>query len=129
MVTDFKGLRVYQAAMQASMEIYRVSEEWPREERYGMTDQVRRSSRSVCANIGEAWFKRRYPKHFASKLTDAMSEAAETIVWLDLAYRCDYLEPSRREDLEQTYRAIIAGLVHMTSHLESWCAIPKPTDS
>jgi four helix bundle protein len=88
MVEDFKEWRVYQRAFAVSMKIFEVSKDWPPEEKYSLTDQIRRSSRSVCSNIAEAWFKRSYEKHFASKLSDAVSEAGEAIVWLDYAKQC-----------------------------------------
>ncbi|UCH11499.1 MAG: four helix bundle protein, partial [Fidelibacterota bacterium] len=85
---DFKELDVYQNAFESSMEIFELTKNFPIEERYALVDQIRRSSRSVCANIAEAWYKRRYPASFVSKLSDADAEAAETIVWLDYALKC-----------------------------------------
>jgi four helix bundle protein len=90
-VKSAKELRVYQKAYALAMEIFRISKGWPVEEKYSLTDQIRRSSRSVCANLREAWAKRRYEAHFISKLTDADGEAAETDTWLDFAHDCDYL--------------------------------------
>ena len=78
-VSRFEELRVYERAFELASQIFELSASWPKEERYALTDQVRRSSRSVCANIAEAWCKRRYPKHFVSKLSDAHGEAAETV--------------------------------------------------
>jgi len=80
MVSDFKELRIYELAFEAAKELQERSNTWPKSEKYAMIDQIRRSSRSVCANIAEAWFKRRHPDHFVNKLSDASSEAAETIV-------------------------------------------------
>jgi len=77
---DYTDLKVYQLAIEAAMQIYELSKKWPVEEKYSLTDQIRRSSRSVCANLAEAWRKRRYPAHFVSKLSDADTEAAETAV-------------------------------------------------
>lgn len=121
MVTDFKELRVYQRALDASMQIFEMSKSWPKEETYSLIDQIRRSSRSVCANIGEAWFKRAYVRHFASKLSDATSEAAETIVWLDVAHACGYIDENTASGFEQGYRQIIGGLIKMMSEAERWC--------
>ena len=90
-----KDLRVYQAAIDAAMRIFEITKRFPVEERYSMTDQMRRSSRSVCSNIGEAWRKRRYPAHFKSKLSDSEGESEETRVWLDLAFRCKYIYEGR----------------------------------
>ena len=86
-----KDLSAYQAAYALAMEIFRISKDWPVEERYSLTDQIRRSSRSVCANLREGWAKRRYEAHFLSKLTDVDGENSETETWLDFAKDCGYL--------------------------------------
>jgi len=86
-----KDLKVYQAAYALAMEVFGISKTWPAEERYSLTDQIRRSSRSVCSNLREAWAKRRYTAHFVSKLTDADGENSETDSWLDFAKDCAYL--------------------------------------
>lgn len=117
----FKGLRVYGLAFEAARVLFEASKQWPREERYTLTDQVRRSSRSICAAIAEAWFKRRYPKHFVSKLSDASSEAAETLVWLDFAEDAGYLSQEEATPLRSTYRQILGGLTKMAAHPEQWC--------
>jgi four helix bundle protein len=85
-----------------------------------MVDQMRRASRSVCSNIGEAWRKRRYPAHFASKLSDSEGEAEETRVWLDLTLRCKYISDEEANELDQTYHGILAQLVRMIEHPEQW---------
>ncbi len=85
-IRDFRELEVYQLALEAAMQIFQFSKAFPAEERYSLTDQMRRCSRSVCANVGEAWRKRRYPNAFVSKLSDAEAEAAETQVWLEMDY-------------------------------------------
>ncbi|MCE5254370.1 MAG: four helix bundle protein [Actinomycetia bacterium] len=90
-INSAKDLRVYQAAYKLAMEIFRLSKDWPAEEKYSLTDQIRRSSRSVCANLREGWSKRRYEAHFVSKLTDADGENGEIGTWLDFARDCDYL--------------------------------------
>lgn len=89
---DFKELIVYKKAYQLAMEIYELSKKFPLEEKYSLTDQIRRSSRSVCANFAEAYRKRLYVKNFISKLTDSDAENSETVVWLDFALECNYLE-------------------------------------
>jgi len=89
---DFKELIVYKKAFKLAMEIYEISKKFPKEEKYSLTDQIRRSSRSVCANIAEAYRKRLYIKYFVSKLTDSDAENSETVVWLDFALECNYLE-------------------------------------
>lgn len=88
---DFKKLLAYQKAFDLAMSIYEVSKLFPKEETYSLTDQIRRSSRSVNANISEAYRKRRYPKHFVSKLTDSDGENSETCTWLEFAFACKYI--------------------------------------
>jgi len=95
-IRSYKDLRVYKAAIDAAMRIFEITRRFPLEERFSMTDQMRRASRSVCSNIGEAWRKRRYPAHFVSKLSDSEGEASETQVWLELAVRCKLRHRSRR---------------------------------
>jgi four helix bundle protein len=87
-----QDLAAFKAAYQLAMEIFRTSKAWPAEERYSLTDQIRRSSRAVCANLSEAWGKRRYLAHFTSKLTDSDGENLETQTWLNFAHDCGYLE-------------------------------------
>jgi four helix bundle protein len=123
MVTDFRELRVYQAAFKHAMVIFELSRSWPREERYSLIDQIRRSSRSVCGNIGEAWRKRRYPASFVSKLTDADAEAGETLVWLDFAKACGYLGEQEKADLIAAYGHICAQLVTMINQADTWCLL------
>ena len=94
-----KDLRVYQNAYALAMELFELSKEFPSEERYTLTDQIRRSSRSVCANLREAWAKRRYPAHFLSKLTDCDGENSETDTWSDFAMSCGYLTTERHKEL------------------------------
>jgi four helix bundle protein len=113
MVKHFRELRVYQDAFAAAMTIFQLSRSWPQEERYALTDQIRRASRSVSANIAEAWRKRRYPAHFPSKLSDADSETAETQAWLDYAQSCGYLTKKRFSELDQIYEGVSGGLVTM----------------
>ena len=120
-VEDFDDLRVYRTAFKVSMEIFDRSGEWPKEERYALTDQIRRSSRAVCSNIAEAWSKRRYTAHFVSKLSDAEGEAAETITWLDFANACDYLSDEHHEDLRGRYGAVRGGLIKMMKNPDPWC--------
>lgn len=98
-----KQLKVYQTAYRLAMEIFNESKAFPKEERYSLTDQIRRSSRSIVANIAEGFRKRRYPNMFISKLADADSEATETQVWLDFALDCGYLSPKRHEELTAGY--------------------------
>ena len=113
-------LEVYKKAFDAAMTIFAISKGFPAEEKYSLTDQVRRSSRSVCANLAEAWRKRRYEAAFRSKLSDSESEAAETQVWLEFAVKCDYLNRERAAQLYQTYDEILRMLVSMIHSADSW---------
>jgi len=117
---DFKELIVYKKSFSLAMEVYEISKSFPKEEKYSLTDQIRRSSRSVCANIAEAYRKRIYVKHFVSKLTDADAENSETLVWLDFAYACGYLLKDRHEKM--TVDAIEVGklLNYMILHPEKF---------
>jgi four helix bundle protein len=119
-IGSYRELRVYQTAMDAAMRIFELTKGFPIEERYSMVDQIRRSSRSVCANLAEGWRKRRYPNHFVSKITDSASEAEETRVWLELANRCGYISKSDFEQLDRAYDIIIAQLVNIESHPNQW---------
>ena len=121
MVRHFRELRVYREAFDAAMRIFELSKAWPVEERYSLTDQIRRSSRSVCEQVAEAWRKRRYSAHFRSKLTDADSEVAETQSWLEFALRCGYLAQTTFDELDATYERVSGGLVTMMAHAEQWC--------
>src|SRR5690349_6807686 len=110
LVTHFEELRVYKSAFDAAMVIFRMSKTWPTEERYSLTDQIRRSSRSACGQIAEGWKKRRYPNHFVSKLTDADGEVAETENWLNFALECECIPRERFDYLRERYRIVSAGL-------------------
>ena len=98
-ICSAKDLKVYQKAFELAMEIFSLSKTWPKEETYSLTDQIRRSSRSVCTNLQEAWAKRRYKAHFISKLTDADGENSETNTWVDFAFRCGYIQKAIHIDL------------------------------
>jgi four helix bundle protein len=120
---DHRELRVYQQAFEAAVRIHEITKSFPPEERYSHTDQIRRASRSVCANIAEAWRKRRYPNHFVSKLSDADSEAGETLVWLDFALRFGYITSEVHADLSEHYNQICAQLTVMMAEPRKW--MPK----
>ncbi|MCH8830652.1 MAG: four helix bundle protein [Planctomycetes bacterium] len=113
-------LHVYDRAFKAAMRIFDLSKSFPREERYALVDQIRRSSRSVCANLAEAWRKRRYEAAFISKLSDSEAEAAETQVWVQFSTECEYLNREIARTIYSEYDEIIAMLVHMMSHAEDW---------
>lgn len=102
------------------MQIYSLTKTFPLEEKYSMVDQIRHSSRSVCANIAEAWRKRRYPAHFVSKLSDSESEAEETRVWVELAFRCGYVKKEQADELDDLYDKILGQLVLMITAPEKW---------
>lgn len=119
-IRTHRDLAVYEKAFAASMQIFELSKQFPKEEVYSLTDQIRRSSRSVCANLAEAWRKRRYEKAFISKLSDSESEAAETQVWLEFAVECNYIERDKAATLYQTYNEILGTLVGMINHPETW---------
>ncbi len=117
---DHRELRVYQLAFEMAVRIHEISKAFPADERYSLTDQIRRSSRAVCARIAEGWRKRRYPKSFVSKLSDADAEAVETIVWLDFADRFGYLTDELRLELSRSYDHICSQLSIMMNQPEKW---------
>ena len=119
-IRHFRELEVYQLAMSAAMRIFEVSKLFPTEEKYSLTDQIRRSSRSVCTNIAEGWRKRRYPNAFVSKLSDADAEAAETQVWLEFALKCGYLDGKFFDELDAVYDKILGKLVKMLTRPDQW---------
>ncbi len=113
-------LDVYNMAFKAAMEIFELTKEFPKEERFSLTDQIRRSSRSVCSNTAEAFRKRKYPKSFVAKLSDAEGEAAETQVWLSFSLNCQYIDNSTFQKFNNTYEQIIGKLVNMAMKPENW---------
>lgn len=121
MIQRVEELHTFQHAWKAAMALFEASKAWPREERYALTDQVRRSSRSVCANMAEAWAKRRYRRHFISKLSDAHGEAEETLVWIRFAVECGYLGVEEGEVIEADCRRVIGGLIKMIRNPNPWC--------
>jgi four helix bundle protein len=123
-IKSAKDLTVYQKAYALAMEIFAVSKGFPAEEKFSLTDQIRRSSRSVCTNLREAWGKRRYEAHFVSKLTDADGENGETETWLDFAYDCGYLSKDDHAVFTEKYREIGAMLGSMINALSSFIVRP-----
>ena len=113
-------LEVYQRAFAAAMSVFELSKKFPAEERYSLTDQIRRSSRSVCSNLAEAWRKRRYEAAFISKLNDSEGEAAETQVWLQFATGCGYLDREAARKLYHDYDDILGKLVKMITNPDQW---------
>jgi four helix bundle protein len=119
-IRTHNDLDVYRMAFDAAMQIFKISKDFPKEEKYSLTDQIRRSSRSVCANIAEAFRKRRYEKAFVSKLNDAEGEAAETQVWLEFSLKCNYLKKEQIDYLFTSYDNIMGKLVIMIRQPEKW---------
>jgi four helix bundle protein len=119
-IQTHRDLEVYVRAFDAAMQIFELSKSFPKEETYSLTDQIRRSSRSMCGNLAEAWRKRRYEKAFISKLSDSESEAAETQVWPEFAVKCGYMKRDEAATLYQTYDGIIGTIVGMINHPETW---------
>jgi four helix bundle protein len=119
-VTRHQELEVYRLAFDAAKDVFEASKVFPKIESFSLTDQIRRSSRSVCANIAEAWRKRRYEAAFVSKLNDAEAEAAETQTWLEFSVSCEYLDKVAGRELYRKYDSIIAMLLTMGNHPEKW---------
>ena len=120
-VNSWRDLGTYKSAFELQQRIFEVSKSWPREEGYSLTDQIRRSSRSIGANIAESWAKRRYPAHFKSKLTDADGELQETLHWLDIAKACDYINTAQAENLTMFAESTGKQLGSMINQHESFC--------
>lgn len=119
-IKDHRELEIYKMAFQAAMQIFELSKSFPVEERYSLTDQMRRSSRSVCANLAEAWRKRRYEAAFVAKLSDCEAEAAETKTWIEFAVKCDYINVEIGREIYGTYNRVLSGLVSMINHPSPW---------
>ena len=119
-IRSHEALDVYKLAFDGAMKIFQASRRFPREETYSLTDEIRRSSRSVCGNIAEAWRKRRYQAAFGSTLNDAESEAAETQTWIRFAVKCEYWKPEMARELYRTYHHIIGKRVKMIVNPQPW---------
>lgn len=119
-IKSYKDLRVFQNAMNAAMKIFHLTEQFPPEEKYCLTDQIRRSSRSVCSNITRAWRKRRFKTPFIAKLNDSEGESCETQVWIEFARQCKYLDDDACKDLDAAYDQIMGQLVKMMSQPDKW---------
>jgi len=119
-ITTHRQLNVYKQAYGAAQSIYRLTKSFPKEETYSLTDQIRRSSRSVCANTAEAFRRRKYPKSFSNKLNESEAEAAETQNWLDFALDCEYISEETHKQLDLEYESIIGMLVNMQHYPEKW---------
>ena len=124
-ITSHHELDVYKASFETAMQIFEISRKFPKEETYSLTDQIRRSSRSVCANLAEAWRKRRYRAAFIAKLSDSEAEIAETQVWLEFGVRCGYVDREIARSLYDSYSRALATIVGMITHADTWL-IPSP---
>ena len=120
-IRHFRDLEVYRRAFDAAMVIFQMTKKFPAEEKYSLVDQIRRSSRSVCANLAEGWRKRRYPAMFKNKITDSMMEASETQCWLEFCLACQYIKQNEFEKLDNEYEQIIAMLNSMEMNAEKFC--------
>jgi four helix bundle protein len=125
MVKHFRELEVYQGSMELVMRVFEFSKALPPDERYGLSDQIRRSSRSVCANLAEAWRKRQYRGSFIAKRTGAAAEAAETQVHLEIAFRNRYLKRHEFVTMDDAYEKVIAQLVNMIDQAPRWALKPN----
>jgi four helix bundle protein len=120
-IRHFRDLEVYRRAFDAAMQIFDITKQFPAEEKYSMVDQIRRSSRSVCACLAEDWRKRRYIAVFKNKITDSMQEASETQCWLEFSLACKYIEESVFDELDKEYEQLIAMLNSMEMNAEKFC--------
>lgn len=123
-IKHYRDLKVYQGAMEWTMKVFALTKSFPAEERFSLTDQIRRSSRSVCANLAEAWRKRRYQAAFISKLSDAETEAAETQVHAEIAWRCGYLAEEQFREIDDAYDHLLGQVVKMADQPEKWLIRP-----
>ncbi len=116
-----RDLNVYRLAFETAMKIFHLTKSFPSEEKYSLTDQIRRSSRAVCANLSEGWRKRKYLAVFVNKLTDCQQEAAESQTWLEFALECKYISKEIYDELFASYEHIFAMLITMERKSESFC--------
>jgi four helix bundle protein len=119
-IRSFRELTVWQKAIDLAMRIFELTKVFPAEERYSLTDQIRRSSRSVPSNIAEAWRKRRYPAAFVCKLNDAEGEAAETQSHIEIALRCHYMTEESAKEMDAQFEEVLAMLATMAAKPEHW---------
>jgi four helix bundle protein len=120
-IASVRELEAYRLAFDTAMEIFEITKSFPKEEKISLTDQIRRSSRSVCTNLAEAWRKRRYKAVFINKLSDAEQEAAETQTWLEFALMCNYINESIFGKLDEKYEHIFAMLYNMEQKADTFC--------
>ncbi len=120
-IQSVRDLDDYRIAFDAAMEVFNISKNFPNEEKYSLVDQVRRSSRSVCANLAEGWRKRKYKAVFINKLSDAAQEAAETQTWLEFSLHCNYIAAEQFDKLDKSYELIFAMLTAMERKADAFC--------
>ena len=120
-INSFRDLILYRKAYETSMEIFFLTKKYPKEEKYSLTDQIRRSSRSVCANVSEAWAKRRYEKVFMNKLTDSLGEEFETETWLSYSLDCGYIDKTEYINLMEKYDEVRKMLIAMINNPDKFC--------
>ncbi|MGK7877015.1 MAG: four helix bundle protein [Xenococcaceae cyanobacterium] len=120
LIKNHQDLKAYKKAFSAAMKIFEWSKKFPKQEKYSLTDQIRRSSRSVCANLAEAWRKRRYEDAFVAKLNDCEAEAAETQAWLDFALECQYLSSESGQKILAIYDEVLSILVKIINNPKPW---------
>ena len=123
LVTSFRELDVYQNALNLAVDVHTLCKAFPADEKYVLSDQMRRSSRSVCGNVTEAWRKRRYKASFIAKLSDAETEATEVQCWLDVGHRLGYIDHTIKADLDTRYEKVIGQLVRMINSANKWCQL------
>ena len=121
-INSFRDLIVYQKAYKLAMEIFEISKSFPKEEKYSLTDQIRRSSRSVTSNIAEAWARKKYIKSFVNKLTDSLGEEYETEVWLDYSRDTKYITSEKHSEVINECDEVRKMLISMINHPEKWCS-------
>jgi four helix bundle protein len=126
LIRSFRDLNVYGLARSQSREVFGITRTFPSEERFSLTDQIRRSSRAVNAMIAEAWARRLYRASFISKLTEALGEAAETQAWLDHAFDCGYINAKQLKELDAQWQSVGAMLNKMIDRADAFCKPPKP---
>jgi len=126
-ISSVRELDVYRLAFDTAMEIFEISKTFPVEEKYSLTDQIRRSSRSVCTNLSEGWRKRRYKAVFINKLSDAEQEAAETQTWLEFAWKCNYIDKEIFQRLDEKYEHIFAMFITMERKADAFCKETRPS--
>ncbi len=120
-INSVRDLEIYKLAFKTAMDIFEISKKFPKEEIYSLTDQIRRSSRSVCSNLAEGWRKRKYKAVFVNKLSDSAQEAAETQTWLEFALACCYIDKKKFKEIDDKYEHIFAMLINMERKVDTFC--------